>query len=143
MVRTLFKVAAYHQPASNGGDTDDYWLYPTRSNSAPGNTIGPLPLVNHANHRTTVYSVTQAETRDPNQNYLTEVGSYPGSVGFYGTYDQGGNVFEWNDAVITGTFRGLRGGTWANLENFLRSSSRNNHTPSLERSYIGFRVASD
>jgi hypothetical protein len=24
--------AAYHQPAEPGGDTDDYWLYPTRSN---------------------------------------------------------------------------------------------------------------
>ena len=24
--------AAYHQPLTNGGDSDDYWLYPTASN---------------------------------------------------------------------------------------------------------------
>ena len=27
--------AAYHQPASAGGDNDDYWLYPTQSNAPP------------------------------------------------------------------------------------------------------------
>ena len=27
--------AAYHQPSAQGGDTDDYWLYPTASNSVP------------------------------------------------------------------------------------------------------------
>ena len=27
--------AAYHQPAGQGGDADNYWLYPTQSNAAP------------------------------------------------------------------------------------------------------------
>lgn len=27
--------AAFHQPAAFGGDSDDYWLYPTSSNLAP------------------------------------------------------------------------------------------------------------
>ena len=27
--------AAYHQPAAKGGDSDDYWLYPTASNDIP------------------------------------------------------------------------------------------------------------
>jgi hypothetical protein len=27
--------AAYHQPAAQGGDPDNYWLYPTASNSGP------------------------------------------------------------------------------------------------------------
>jgi hypothetical protein len=26
---------AYHQPSAQGGDTNDYWLYPTASNSVP------------------------------------------------------------------------------------------------------------
>jgi uncharacterized repeat protein (TIGR02543 family) len=39
----------------------------------------------------------------------TDVGSYSGDASSYGTFDQGGNVWEWNDAVI-GSFRGLRGG---------------------------------
>jgi len=40
----------------------------------------------------------------------TNVGSYGGAPSSYGTFDQGGNVWEWNDAVISGTLRGLRGG---------------------------------
>ncbi len=27
--------AAYYQPADQGGDTDNYWLYPTASNTEP------------------------------------------------------------------------------------------------------------
>ena len=134
--------AAFHQPAGQGGDGDDYWLYPTKSNAVPGNTIGPLPLANHANFFTSTFSVTQSGSYDSNQNYLTAAGSYPGSASFYGTFDQGGNVWEWNDAVISGSFRGLRGGSGGLNENYLRSSNRNNNNPDSETDGIGFRVAS-
>lgn len=134
--------AAYHQPADQLGDVDDYWLYPTKSNAVPGNTIGVATPSNHANFFTTVLSVTQSGSSDANQNYLTAVGSYPGSAGFYGTFDQGGNVLEWNDAVISGSFRGLRGGSWGLNEGDLRSSVRSVDNPGVEGSDIGFRVAS-
>jgi sulfatase modifying factor 1 len=134
--------AAYHQPAGALGDVDDYWLYPTKSNAVPGNTIGVLTPSNHANFLTTVYSVTQSGSYNSNQNYLTAAGSYSGSVGFYGTFDQGGNVWEWNDAVISGTFRGLRGGSWDLNEFILRSSSRGRDNPGNGFNTIGFRVAS-
>lgn len=134
--------AAYHQPAGQGGDGDNYWLYPTKSNAVPGNMIGVATPSNHANFFTTVLSVTQSGSLDVNQNYLTAVGSYPGSAGFYGTFDQGGNVFEWTDAVITGSFRGLRGGSWVSDVLFLRSSDRDTLNPDNELSFIGFRVAS-
>ena len=78
------------------------------------------------------YSVTQSGIEDPNQNYLTDGGSYEGSAGPYGTFDQGGNVWEWNDAVISGSFRGLRGGSWFNDEFNLRSSLRNINDPDDE-----------
>jgi formylglycine-generating enzyme required for sulfatase activity len=91
---------------------------------------------------TTVYSVTQSGSYNSNQNYLTAAGSYSGSVGFYGTFDQGGNVWEWNDAVISGTFRGLRGGSWDLNEFILRSSSRGRDNPGNGFNTIGFRVAS-
>jgi sulfatase modifying factor 1 len=135
--------AAYHQPAGQGGDVDDYWLYPTKSNAIPGNTIGVTTPSNHANFETpnNFFSVTQSEILDANQNYLTAVGSYPGSGGFYGSFDQGGNVFEWNDAVLA-SFRGLRGGSWFNLKFNLTSSNRNVNNPDIESSNIGFRVAS-
>jgi len=133
--------AAYHQPSGESGDSDNYWLYPTKSNAVPGNTIGVAPPSNHANFFTTVYSVTQSGY-SASQNYLTAVGSYPGSASFYGTFDQGGNVLEWNDDVINGFARGLRGGSWADDEFLLRSSSRDAGTPDNEFNGIGFRVAS-
>jgi formylglycine-generating enzyme required for sulfatase activity len=75
-------------------------------------------------------------------NGLTPAGAYTGSVGFYGTFDQGGNAWEWNDAVISGSFPGVRGGSWDFLENDLRSSARDDSNPVNENLRIGFRVAS-
>lgn len=134
--------AAYHQPSGQVGDVDDYWLYPTKSNAVPENTIGVATPSNHANFLTVVYSVTQSGSFDSNQNYLTVVGSYPGSASFYGTFDQGGNVSEWNDAVIFGLYRGLRGGSWGYGWLELRSSNRDDANPVLEDNTVGFRVAS-
>jgi formylglycine-generating enzyme required for sulfatase activity len=74
----------------------------------------------------------------------TDVGSYSGDGSSYGTFDQGGNVWEWNDAVISGSSRGLRGGSFSGIfESDLRSSSRNGSgVPTNENGSIGFRVAS-
>jgi formylglycine-generating enzyme required for sulfatase activity len=135
--------AAYHQPQSEGGPVDDYWDYPTRSDepNAPGNTIGPAE--NQANITVSGnYSVTQSGSYDSNQNYLTDGGSYEGSAGPYGTFDQGGNVREWNDAVISDSFQGVWGGSWNNDELDLRSSSRDFEAPDCKDNLIGFRVAS-
>ena len=133
--------AAYHQPSGQSGDTDSYWEFPTGSNTIPGNEIGTT--VNQANfYDGSDYSVTQSGSLDSNQNYLTDGGAYEGSPGFYGTFDQGGNVWEWNDAVISGSFRGLRGGSWSDFELILRSSTRFDIIPGLENFDVGFRVAS-
>jgi formylglycine-generating enzyme required for sulfatase activity len=86
--------------------------------------------------------VTQSGSYDSNQNYLTDGGSYEGSAGPYGTFDQGGNVREWNDAVISDSFRGVWGGSWNNDELDLRSSSRDFEAPDCKDNLIGFRVAS-
>ena len=76
----------------------------------------------------------------------TDVGSYSGDPSMYGTFDQGGNVVEWNDTVINGSLRGMRGGSWANHPNDDYLASTPTHTtpgsPSVEGSAVGFRVAS-
>jgi sulfatase modifying factor 1 len=71
------------------------------------------------------------------------VGAYTLSVSPYGTFDQGGNVTEWNESVLFGTFRGHRGGEWGGNEIYMRASFRNYvDEPSFESDLIGFRVAS-
>ncbi len=72
----------------------------------------------------------------------TNIGTYSGDPSSYGTNDQGGNVWEWNDAVIVGSKRGLRGGAWVYSVATLRFSSRFSHDPTYENYDIGFRVAS-
>ncbi len=134
--------AAYYQPAAAGGDVDSYWLYPTMSNSKPGNTIGAG--TNQANQRTDnlFYSVTQNANYDVSQNYLTDVGAFVSSSGYYGTYDQGGNVYEWNDNVFVGTDMVLRGGAWLETAQDLKSNVSLFLAPDTEYSFVGFRVAS-
>lgn len=75
---------------------------------------------------------------------LTDVGAYgANSASFYGTNDQGGNVFEWNDAIISDWSRGLRGSAWDDHGSYLASSSRDyDITPGSASYAIGFRVAS-
>ena len=37
----------------------------------------------------------------------------------------GGNVWEWSEAIVSGSYRGLRGGSIDNNGSFLRASCRN------------------
>jgi len=140
--------AAYHQPASSGGDTDDYWLYPTKSNDVP--TVGTVNAIgeitnddgNIANYDLGADWDSDGDEVDESGNMTTVGSGGPGSRSPYGACDMAGNVYEWNETIISSSFRGLRGGSWNNNENFLRSSDRNNDNPGFAFSLVGFRVAS-
>ncbi|NUQ53909.1 MAG: SUMF1/EgtB/PvdO family nonheme iron enzyme [Phycisphaerales bacterium] len=110
--------AAYHQPASAGGDTDNYWAYPTQSNA--------VPTPAQANYNNVIGNTTT-------------VGSY--AANYYGTFDMGGNVWEWNEAVIEGSRRVLRGGSFGDIDSRLRADFRFNSYPWNEFNVIGFRVS--
>ena len=134
--------SAYYQPTAQGGDADNYWLYPTASNSfstsATANSVGDIsnPGANVANY------FSGADWNSQNGNVTTVGSAGPLSNSFYGTADQGGNVWEWNEALIGGLFRGLRGGSWDFGTFGLQSSYRDSSgTPSGGGVGIGFRVA--
>jgi formylglycine-generating enzyme required for sulfatase activity len=86
------------------------------------------------------YAVSGSTSYSSSQQYLTSVGAFTQADSYYGTFDQGGNVFEWNDAIISAS-RGLRGGSWGNDESNLRSSGRVDDDPALESDLVGFRIA--
>ena len=74
---------------------------------------------------------------------VTTVGSAgPLSDSFYGTSDQGGNVWEWNEFLNDGDWRVLRGGSFLGANNLL-SWTRIDNDPSVEFVHFGFRVATD
>lgn len=136
--------AAFHQPAAQGGDSDDYWLFPTASNSVPtvatANSVGDI-----SNPGSNVVNYDHGADWNSQDGNVTTVGSAgPLSESFYGTSDQGGNVWEWNEALINGSSRGVRGGGYNNFLSLnLDSSGRDYSGPGYEPSFdsFGFRLA--
>lgn len=129
--------AAYYQPANMGGDYDNYWLYPTRSNSAPGRSLSD-PLGNNANY----WDDSVAGDPGPIQSpyYTTIVGEFQYSHSFYGTFDQGGNVFEWTEKTF-GFYTEYRGGAFNTRATGLESSDGFGvYYPDWEAKEIGFRI---
>jgi formylglycine-generating enzyme required for sulfatase activity len=89
------------------------------------------------------YNTGNGGYTDPT-NYLTSVGAFADSPGPYGTYDMGGDVWQWNEANMDyGHSRGVRGGIWGSDSYCLASSYRYMYGSPLSESYVvGFRVAS-
>ena len=72
---------------------------------------------------------------------MTDVGAYTSSPSSYGTFDQGGNVDEWNETKVTSSTRGIRGGGWGSNSYYLEASAYF-WAPPTDESAFGFRVGS-
>jgi formylglycine-generating enzyme required for sulfatase activity len=141
--------AAYHD--ASAGTAGTYFTYATGSNDVPvsdqpGSASGEsLYGVNYfnddglANEINDGYAVWDGTHTD---NPFTNVGAYTDAGSPYGTFDQNGNMWEWNEAVISTSQRGLRGGAWDGGEGVLSSAVRGNGGPTGENPTTGFRVAS-
>ncbi|BBO32079.1 formylglycine-generating enzyme family protein [Lacipirellula parvula] len=140
--------AAYYDPEKTGGA--GYWTYPTRSDSVPTSTF-PGPTPNAANLIGNGFAMTPgAGTRPldivPGINYLTNVGAYTASSNYYGTFDQAGNVYEWNEALLmpeaatTAGVRGVMGGSFYNPGEYGTNLGWFASTATVENVGQGFRV---
>jgi formylglycine-generating enzyme len=123
-----YKAAYYKGGSTNAG----YWDYPTRSNTAPSRDMADQSG-NNANY---TYDAPPLDSG----KYTTLVGEFQNSASPYGTFDQGGNLWEWNEAVLSGTYRGLRGGSFGSNINYLSASDRYNNFPAYEDAVLGFRL---
>lgn len=128
-----YKAAYYDPTKGEADDADNYWLHALQDDALVNNSES-------ANYFDMDYATTQSPVLDSTLNYLTDVGIYTGSESYYGTFDQGGSVSEWSDAVISGTKRGLRGGSWRTGPLEMRSLDRTSNDPTFESSTIGFRI---
>ncbi len=126
----------YKAAYDKGGSTNaGYWLYPTRSNTAPGRDIADTSG-NNANYRdlyANYYLIGSPYFR-------TEVGEFQNSISPYGTLDQGGNVQEWNEAIILGDYRSILGGSFDDPVGSQKSYKEALSYPTGEYVSVGFRV---
>ena len=123
--------AAYHK---NDGVTGNYWDYPTSTDDVPSDDLIDPDPGNNATFNDDGYTIGLPYFR-------TEVGVHENSDSPYGTFDQGGNVWEWNEAVASALCRGLRGGCFGTSNQDLHVAWGTNNTPTSENYPWGFRVA--
>jgi formylglycine-generating enzyme required for sulfatase activity len=124
--------AAYHK---NDGVTGNYWDFPTGTDDYPSNDLLWPDPGNNANFYDGGFTIGTPYFR-------TEAGEFENSESPYGTFDQGGNVWEWNEAIVHTLYRGFRGGSFYHTRLFLQANVRDGgYLPSYEDYTYGFRVA--
>jgi sulfatase modifying factor 1 len=110
----------WYKAAYYNGDNSTYSLFPNGQNS-----------------------ITTADANYDNSiGSFTPVGSYTSDPSYYGTFDQGGNAEEWNDAVILVEYRGRRGGRIDGGDIYLRSTGRDGYGSADPYDRHGFRLVS-
>lgn len=148
--------AAYYEKATPASESH-YWLYSTRSDSAPYNFIdenynqprfdaqgealnGSIANANYTFTGDDPLDFTSAYVNKRTMEkapYVTPVGAFHYSKGPFGTYDMGGNVMQWvdnrsNERLSNGSLQtvqvtALRGGSWKSDDEHI--SSTNSEVP--------------
>jgi formylglycine-generating enzyme required for sulfatase activity len=128
--------AAFHK---NDGVTGDYWAYPTQSDTPP---VAETPPGSDEPPGSANYMSVTGPT------HLTNVGAYTHSLGPYGTFDQGGLLYQWTDSLIAPAYAGYSGFAMFN-SSFLSGNSaqlRSDYrvwpwSPGNQFNFMGFRAA--
>jgi len=117
----------WYKAAFYDSSTSSYFRYPTGSNTVPTCSGLPTAAPNTANCGNPFGS-------------LVPVGSYPNSPSPYGTFDNGGNIGEFNETIIQAG-RVFRGSSWQSQPQFLGSEYRGAGDMESEHPTGGFRLA--
>ncbi len=133
----------------------DYWNYPTKSDTTPGNEphkeipnqanyfIGSN--INYSSNSSTGWLHQYWNFQYSNGGktpFITPVGAFFLSVGPYETFDMGGNLFQWVcNPGYAGT-RVIRGGSWKKQQtDELKKTTCVTANPAIGYEFVGFRVA--
>ncbi len=129
----------WYKAAYYGSSVSTFYGWPTGfPGTDPNNNLPSADTGESANFLDSGY--TTGDSSYP----LTDVGAYGLSASDYGTFDQGGNVWEWNEKEIVspfGNIRGLRGGSWSSGKSSLEAFSPIDADAATETNDYGFRVA--
>jgi len=126
----------WYKAAYYDGGSGVYYDYPTGSNTPP--TAEAPPGTDVANGSANYLSGSHLDT----EYYTTQCGAYNAkpSDSPYGTFDQGGNVWEFNETII-GRYRCLLGGGFSHSAYRMNASFRDNEGhPARGYDHVGFRV---
>ncbi len=124
----------WYKAAYYNGGSSVYYDYPTGTDLLPSNDLVNPDPGNNANFNQSGYTIHSPY-------YRTEVGEFENSDSPYGTFDQGGNVWEWNKSILYGPYRGLRGASFERFYLNLLAANRYYGYPTDEEYYVGFRVS--
>jgi len=124
---------------SGGGTNSAYWLYATQSNSTPSNVLSATGT-NNANYLVSFVGPPTFGATDY-INYVTPVGAFADSPSHYGTFDQNGDVWQWNETAYDGNARGIYGGSYADTFAALHSTEPEGTYPTYFDRSFGFRAA--
>ena len=131
-----YKAAFY----TGGGTNSAYWIYTTQNNSVPSNVLSATGT-NNGNFASVSNQPPFTTETDPT-NWLTPVGAFAASPGPYGTFDMGGDAWQWNETSVGGIGRDYRGGSFAGGAGGMTSySGYGNPLSTLAGEDLGFRVA--